>query len=83
MDLTILTDAELNALRIDVITEQERRAKLDAIPAQVATLAEQFIEAGGAQIELDDAVAPPAVSPTPSTASSSTTTTTTTSPTPA
>ena len=58
MTLTTLTDTELDARRIEVINEQERRANLAAIPAQVSMLAEQFIDAGGAQAELDAAVAP-------------------------
>ena len=60
MNLTTLTDTELDTHRIDVITEQERRASLAAIPATVATLAEQFIAAGGAQAELDAAIVPTA-----------------------
>lgn len=58
MNLETLTDTELNAHRIAVITEQERRTNLAAIPAQVAMLAEQFITAGGAQAELNAAIVP-------------------------
>ena len=58
MDLTTLTDTELDAHRISVITEQERRSNLASIPTRVATLAEQFITAGGDQAVLDAAIAP-------------------------
>ena len=60
MDLTTLTDTELAAHRIAVITEQERRTNLASIPTQVATLADQFITAGGEQAVLDAAIAPTA-----------------------
>jgi hypothetical protein len=60
MDLTTLTDEDLNAQRIAIITEQERRSNLAAIPAQLAILAAQYIEAGGAQAELDAAIVPAA-----------------------
>jgi hypothetical protein len=56
MDLLLLTDDELNAHRIAVITEMERRANLNAIPAQVSLLAAQFIEAGGDQALLNAAI---------------------------
>lgn len=60
MDLTVLTLEELDAHRIEVITEQERRANLAAIPSTIEMLSAQFIDAGGAQAELDAAVAPAA-----------------------
>ena len=58
MDLTTLTDAELEQHRIDVLTEIERRSNLAAIPAQVATLAAQYVAAGGEQAELAAAIEP-------------------------
>ena len=58
MDLTTLTAEELDAHRLAVLNEQERRANLAAIPAQVATLAAQFVAAGGAQAELTAAIMP-------------------------
>lgn len=60
MDLTTLTDTELDAHRISVITEQERRTNLASIPTQVATLADQFITASGDQAVLDAAIVPTA-----------------------
>ena len=58
MNLTTLTDADLDLHRIAVITEQERRARLKAIPAQVTALATQFITAGGLQTTLNTAILP-------------------------
>lgn len=47
MDLKPLTNDELEQLRIDVLTEQERRANLAAIPQQVAALAQTYAAGGG------------------------------------
>ena len=47
MDLTDLTDEELDQQRIDVLIEQERRANLAAIPAQITALARTFCDGGG------------------------------------
>ena len=47
MDLRTLTADELDALRIDVAIEQERRANLAAIPEQIKELAEKFRDGGG------------------------------------
>ena len=58
MNLTTLTDDELDLHRIEVITEQERRANLAAIPTQVSLLAVAFITAGGNQADLDTAILP-------------------------
>ena len=58
MDLTTLTDSDLDAHRIAAITEQERRANLAAIPATVAALSAQFVAAGGDQTELEAAIVP-------------------------
>ena len=58
MNLTTLTDDELDLHRIEVITEQERRANLAAIPTQVSLLAVAFITAGGNQADLDAAIQP-------------------------
>lgn len=46
MDLTTLTDDELDALRIDVLKEQERRERVEQLPDQLATLARDAAEAG-------------------------------------
>lgn len=55
-DLTATTDEELDQLRVDVITEQERRANLAAIPEQVAALARAYREGGGNPAQLEDAI---------------------------
>lgn len=47
INLTIITDEELDALRIGVLTEQERRQRMAAIPAQVAELATAYRAGGG------------------------------------
>ena len=46
MDLTTLTDDQLDARRIAVLTEQERRAKLAELPDQLADMARDAIAAG-------------------------------------
>lgn len=46
MDLTTATDAELDALRIDVLTEQERRTRAEQLPAQLADMARDAVAAG-------------------------------------
>ncbi|WP_105033480.1 hypothetical protein [Cryobacterium aureum] len=58
MELTTLTDDELNTHRIEVTAEQERRAALKAIPALVATPAAKFFAFGGEQANLDAAITP-------------------------
>lgn len=62
MDLTTLTDEQLDARRIAVLTEQERRAKLAQLPDQLATMARDAAEAGCDRDELlervTDALAP-------------------------
>ena len=58
MELKTLSDAELDALRVDVLNEQERRANLATIPTTLATLAAQFIAGGGEQATIDAAVSP-------------------------
>ena len=46
MDLTTLTDEQLDARRVAVLTEQERRAKLAQLPDQLADMARDAIAAG-------------------------------------
>ena len=58
MDFTTATDADLDADRITIITEQDRRAKLVAIPVEVARLTKQYRELGGDQDKIDAAIAP-------------------------
>ena len=57
MDLKTLTDDELEQYRVDVLTEQERRARLASIPAQAADLARRFIADGGEAAAITEAVA--------------------------
>lgn len=56
MDLTTLTDDQLDAHRIAVLTEQERRAKLAQLPDQLADLARDAAEAGCDRDELIERV---------------------------
>ena len=58
MDLKSLTDDELDAHRIAVATEQERRENLAAIPEQVAALAKVYREGGGDEAALMGALTP-------------------------
>ena len=58
MDLTTMTDDELDDLRRDVLNEQERRANLAQIPAQIADLAEKYRHGGGDEQALADALTP-------------------------
>lgn len=47
MDLTTLTDEELDLHRRAVLAEQERRENLARIPEQVAELARTYAAGGG------------------------------------
>lgn len=57
MDLTTLSNSELNDLRVNVLKEQERRENLVHIPDQIKELAETFRKGGGDESELTDALA--------------------------
>ena len=52
MDLTTLTDDQLNARRIAVLTEQERRQRVAQLPDQLAAMARDAAEAGCDRDEL-------------------------------
>lgn len=54
MDLRELSDEKLETHRIDVLTEQERRAKINAIPEQITSLRDQYLAAGGDPAALED-----------------------------
>lgn len=54
MNLMDLTTEELETHRIDVLTEQERRAKINAIPEQITALRDQYLAAGGDPAALED-----------------------------
>lgn len=47
MDLTTLTDDQLDAHRVAVLHEQERRRRIEDTPEQVAALAAAFEADGG------------------------------------
>ena len=57
MDLTTLTDEQLDARRRAVLTEQERRAKLAQLPDQLAGMARDAAAAGCDRDELLERVA--------------------------
>jgi len=52
MNLTDLTDEQLNEHENAVLAEKERRQRLATIPATVAQLAAQYREGGGEQSSL-------------------------------
>lgn len=52
MDLTKLSDEELDQHRRDVLQEQERREALETIPQQIAELKAKYVEGGGDPKEL-------------------------------
>lgn len=52
MDLTTLTDEQLDARRVAVLTEQERRAKLAQLPDDLAAMARDAASAGCDRDEL-------------------------------
>ncbi|MGO1647432.1 MAG: hypothetical protein ACTHYT_09960 [Agrococcus casei] len=56
MNLKEITDEALDALRIDVLTERERRAALAEIPAQITGLAAAFTNGGGDPADLHAAL---------------------------
>lgn len=53
MDLTKLTDEELDQLRRDTLAEQERREALETIPQQIAELKQKYVEGGGDPEDLE------------------------------
>ena len=58
MDLSTLTDAQLDAHRVAILTEQERRANLAATPEQIAAMAKTYRDGGGDEAALLDALTP-------------------------
>lgn len=68
MDLTTLTDDQLDAHRIAVLTEQERRAKVAQLPEQLAAMTRDALAAGvptdTLRAAVDDALTPQAEEPT-------------------
>ena len=55
-DLTALTDDDLDALRVAVLTEQERRARIADAPAQIADLIRSAHAAGVPEADVRAAV---------------------------
>jgi len=53
MDLTQLSDEELDQHRRDVLAEQERRENLERIPDQITELKHKYAELGGDPNQLD------------------------------
>jgi hypothetical protein len=56
MNVTTLTDEELDQLRVDILTEQDRRHIRATTPQTVADLTARFIADGGEKATLDAAV---------------------------
>ena len=56
MDLTALTDEQLDQHRIDVLNEIERRQRLAQAPEQVAQIARSYIADGGSVDTLTQAL---------------------------
>lgn len=56
MNLKELTGDELNQLRVQILTEIERRENLAAIPSQIAGLVNTYLNGGGDRADLDDAL---------------------------
>ena len=56
MDYKTLTDEQLDEARTAILTEQERRANLEQIPATIQELADKYAEGGGSREELLKAV---------------------------
>lgn len=52
MNLSELTDEELDQLRVDVLNEQERRANLLRIPGQMSDLIDKYVQGGGDKADL-------------------------------
>ena len=57
-DVRDLDDDQLDALRLTVLAEKERRANLAAIPSQIADLAGKYRDGGGDEQALADALTP-------------------------
>lgn len=58
IELRAASSGDVDAVRIAALTEQERRANLAQIPAQIADLAEKYRHGGGDEQALTDALTP-------------------------
>lgn len=56
MDLTDLTNEDLAALRIAVLSETERRADLARLPSEIAAMAAKYLDGGGDETTLANAL---------------------------
>lgn len=56
IDLTTLTDDQLDQLRIDVLAEKERRINRERIPQNIAEQSRTYLDAGGDPKVLEEAV---------------------------
>lgn len=56
MDLTTLTDEDLDALRVDVLTEQERRTTAASAPARITEVIHGAKQAGVTEQVINAAV---------------------------
>lgn len=56
IDMANLNDDELDALRVKILTEQERRANLARIPDQISDLCRTYRAGGGDPAVLEQAV---------------------------
>lgn len=63
MDLTALTNEELDQHRVDVANEQERRTRLAQVPTQIADMVRRYVEDGGDIAVVQAAVEPVTVEP--------------------
>lgn len=53
IDLKTMSNEELDALRRDVLAEQERRENLARIPDQITELKAKYVEGGGDPTKLE------------------------------
>lgn len=60
-DFTNYSDEKLDAARVAVLTEQERRARIATIPGQLQQLAQQYVDGGGDLADLTLEPPPPPV----------------------
>ncbi len=56
IDFSTLTDEQLDEQRVAILTEQERRQRMSAIPDQIKGLADQYEAGGGSRQELLNAI---------------------------
>lgn len=52
-DLATISDEDLDAHRVAVLNEQERRTRLAQAPAQIAAIKQRYVEDGGDPADLE------------------------------